>query len=294
MTEFTNKQPISFQNQTKRAENVIFLDESNDDLILENVDYKKATFLRVGVKNGEIKNSKLTQCAFKDCYFRKAKFINIDFTGTIFTNCNFEKAKFQGCHFRYAKFYNCLINVDEITACLPNEPNLKVDLARNLRKNYQSIGDKVSADKMLPIEIGAHEDEQMGIFMSKTSYYRERYDFIDRIQAGKKVFLSKLSGYIWGYGFRLDRLVLSYITMIVIAAAAIYFGGATFANSSQPAGTLSLFESIYVSALSIANSGAFVYVPANLYAKALVFGGNLIGTIFLALLAAVLYAKISK
>ena len=150
---------------------LLFSDEQQDNFEKSQSTIAVSSFIRLGMKQAVFKDCSFTQSNFEDSYFRKATFNNVRFTGSTFRFCNFDKASFQACDFRYSNFFHCKLPKDEIISCLPPEPNLCRDLARNLRANYEMIGDKKSADTFLDIEIQAYEDELRAIFLSKTEYY---------------------------------------------------------------------------------------------------------------------------
>ena len=162
---------------------LLFSDQQIDRFKLSGVTIPVSSFIRLGMKDAEFKDCSFTQSNFEDSYFRKAAFKNVRFTGSIFRFCNFDKASFQGCDFRYCNFYQCKLPKNEIISCLPTEPNLRRDLARNLRANLEMIGERKSADTFLDIEIQAHEEELKAIFLSKTQYYKTHYNWLGQLGA---------------------------------------------------------------------------------------------------------------
>jgi len=168
-------QIISLMDIPKEGSNLVFQDDIEDYLTLEDVKLKTCRFKRLGMREAKFINSSITQSLFEDCYLRKAKFQNVKLTGNTFRNCNLERATFQGCDLRYCKFENVRLNRKEIISCLPVEPNLTHDLARNIRRNFEMQGDKESADIFMKIEIQAYEEGLLEIFRRPTKYYKDRY-----------------------------------------------------------------------------------------------------------------------
>ena len=178
---------------------------------------------------------------------------------------------------------------------MPTEPNLRRDLARNLRSNSEMIGDKKSADRFLDIEIQASEELSKAIFLSATKYYKENYSVIDQVREGLKYLGSKVSGLVWGYGHRVGRLLLSYITVTILCSLTSYFGKVEFFVRGQKTSRPLLFgESIYMGfgeTLGAINLGL---TPVTMSGKLILLSASFLGTVFLALLAATLYRRIAR
>lgn len=279
----------------QNGNHLLFSDSVKDDLKVTGTALQTCHFLRVGAKNASFKRSSLTQCLFEDAYLRNATFTDVHLTGSTFRNCNLEKANFQGCDLRYCTFQATHLDRDEVIGNLPVEPNLKRDLTRNLRKNFESIGDKESADIFLDIEIEAHEQELLGIFRRKTAYYRSHYSSMDQVFAGLKYLSSKFSGLVWGYGHRVHRLVGSYLILTFIFALITYFCQMPFVVDAQDSiRALSFWQSIHYSFTESLGIGTSFPLPASLGAKALQVCQGVIGPLFLALLAAAVYRRIAR
>ena len=279
----------------KEGSNLAFQDDIQDDLTLEDVKLKTCRFKRLGMRDARFINSSITQSLFEDCYLRKASFKNIQLTGNTFRNCNLERATFQGCDLRYCTFENVRLNREEIIGCLPVEPNLRRDLARNIRRNFEMQGDKESADIFMRIEIQAHEESLLAIFRRPTKYYKERYNYMDQVKAGLKYVNSKISGIVWGYGHRVNRLFISFLGVSFILSLVTYFGNIKFAGDGVSAArTLSFWEAMY-QVFSDALGGASTGFSPSLWdGRLLQLGERFLGTLFLALLAAAAYRKITR
>ena len=274
---------------------LLFCDEKADKIRVANKNIKTSSFLRLGLKESSFSDCSFTQSNFEESYFRKADFKNIRFTGSSFKYCNFDKANFQTCDFRYCRFYYCKLPVNEIIACLPAEPNLRRDLARNLRANFELLADKKSADIFLDIEIQASEEELKAIFLSKTEYYKQHYNSVAQINSGLKFLISKLSGIVWGYGHRVSRLLFSYFLITCLYSLISYFGKLQFfildSDTSRP---LTIMESVYLGFSKAVGTSVPSIIPATFGAKILYLSQNFIGAIFLALLAATIYRRIAR
>jgi hypothetical protein len=287
--------PAEIQRIPKDGNLLLFSDQLQDNIKVSGVSISASSFIRLGMKEAVISDCAFTQSHFEDSYFRKAKFKNVRFTGSSFRFCNFDKASFQACDFRYCNFHYCKLPADEILACLPPEPNLRRDLARNLRSNFEMIGDKKTADKLLDIEIQANEDLSKSIFLSDTDYYRDHYNLLDQIREGLKLIASKLSGIVWGYGRKVGRLFLSYISITAFCSLITYFGEINFivGNEKTPR-HFTFWESIYMGFDATIKGVGISLTPISIFGKLILLSESFLGTLFLALLAATLYRRIAR
>lgn len=289
------RKPVNITSLPDTGHLLLLSDQQQDDMKISGVNISASSFIRLGMKEAIIKDCSFTQSNFEDSYFRKAVFKNVRFTGSSFRFCNFDKASFQACDFRYCNFHHCKLPKDEVRACLPPEPNLRRDLARNLRANYEMIGDKKAADTFLDIEIQADEAELKAISLSNTEYYKKHYDRLDQVKAGLKFIVSKLSGMIWGYGHRVGRLFLSYSIITSLLSLMIYFGKINFAVQNEGVQrTLNVWESLYMGFGQTVGLSGLPFLPITLYGKIIMLSGSFIGTLFLALLAATLFRRIAR
>ena len=124
--------------------------------------------------------AKFSECKFDysqfECgYFRNSEFRNCSFLGVSFYDCNFRGAKFYKCDFRYATFHRCLIDVEEILASIPHEPNIRRESLQNLKANALEMGDYESIKTLVMDDIHARKLHYLYIIKGKDSYYREKY-----------------------------------------------------------------------------------------------------------------------
>lgn len=287
--------PADIANLPKSGSLLLLSDQQKDNVKISDVNISASSFVRIGMKGAEIKDSSFTQSNFEDSYFRKAAFNNVHFTGSSFRFCNFDKASFQACDFRYCSFYHCKLPKDEIIACLPSESNLRRDLARNLRANYEMIGDKKSADTFLDIENQANEAELSAIFWSKTQYYKGRYNNLDQVKSGLKFMVSWFSGLIWGYGHSVGRLFLSYFIITCILSFITYMGETNFRVLSDGVQhPLNFWQSIYAGFSQTVGLSGLPFKHVTLLGKIIMLIESFLGTLFLALFAAIFYRRIAR
>lgn len=276
------------------GDNLLFCDENKDHHHISGARLRLCNFLRVGMKETEIDNSSLTQCEFHNSYFRKATFRSVDFTGSVFYDCNFDKSKFQSCILKYARFYNCILDPREIEQSLPAEPNLRLDLARNIRTNLLNQGDKEGADYFLDIIMSAQEELFYNIAWRRSSYYRDNYDLMTSGLYIIKHVLLKLSKFMWGYGYKIERLIVTFVAITLIFSAVSWKFGFHYKDTAGGVVNLSFLESLYFYGAAIVTSSVSNLSPASTSSKIAFVLANFTGAIFIAILAAAVYQRISR
>lgn len=291
---FRKKVAKSLHELEGAGENLLFCDETSDGHRVTSANLRLCNFLRIGMKEAEVINSNFTQCEFHNSYFRKATFRNVDFTGSIFYDCNFDKAKFQCCTLKYARFYNCLIDAKEIEQSLPIEPNLRLELGRNLRANFLNQGDKESADHYMDIVMSAQEELYWRIASRESSYYRDNYDVLTSIKSLLNLLLLKTSKIVWGYGYKIERLLATFVVVMLSFSIVSSLAHLSYADAEGIVRELSIGESIYFYSAAIVTSSISNISPASTSSKILFITANLTGAIFIAVLAAAVFQKISR
>lgn len=290
---YRKKDCRTFSNENLYGENLLFCDETRDGYQVENITVKISAFLRLGMSNAMFANSNITQSEFDKCYLRKCIFRNVDFTGSVFRDCNLDKASFDCCTLKYARFYNCQLDANEIENSLPKEPNLRLDLARNLRANFNQIGDRESAEHFLDIAMSAQEELLKKIITAKTKYYRDNFNLQDRIRSLVELNKLTISKYIWGYGYKIERLMMSYIVFILLFSLTSYLFGFEYIFNNQIT-KLDFWSNVYFYANALVTSSVSNIVPITLASKVCASVASFTGAIFIAILAAAVFQKISR
>jgi hypothetical protein len=294
--------PAECERNTFSNENLGSVDKKNP-ITIRRLTIRLSSLHNIGLTtNTIVSECFFLQTTFEDCYFRTVNFKNVDFTGSTFRNCNFEKSTFdEKCAFYYCTFDNCYIRAEEIMERIPDNsrPNQRMTLARNLKTNFANLGDKESSDIFMGIEIEAEEADSWGIFRNKSKYYKSKHNSPKyRFAALIKYFNSKLSGLIWGYGFELTNLFISYIAVLLIITAIICIGNVPFQTSDSNHTAVIPVENIgkiifVVFSYSI-NYASTDYSPASFCGKTILFVTSFLGIVYLGMLAATLYRKIAR
>lgn len=279
---------------SKDGSNLLFENEINDSINLKNINIKFSLFRRIGMRDAKLQGGVISHSIMEDVYGRKGRFVDINFTGTVFRNCNFERAVFSSCILKYCEFTNTQLPYLEIINCLPMEPNLRQELAKNLKMNYIGLGEKKIADLFLDIEIKARQEEQWAIFQSNTDYYRNKYDWIDRLNNFYKYCESKLLGFLSGYGYKIHWVFFSFLTIQLLLTLILYFSFTEFALENGTKTSLSFLQAGKVVSSESIKFSHYTYSPQTTIAKTILFISRFIGIVYLGLLSATIYRKIAR
>lgn len=291
-----NKKTCKIQDiKTSLATNLLLADENNPSLELKDANLKWCLFLRLGMKDGRIHDCIFRHCIFEDCYFRNVRFRNVNFTGSFFKNCNLTKATFEACCFWYVQFSRCSINYDEVLQSLPSESNIAVPLLRSLRQNALEMGEKRIADKILLREIEIEKQELKNQFYSRTEYYKSRYKPIERLLSGVKFLGLWINGFIWGYGLKLQNLLLSaFVCILIFSSLLLIFGQFVISENPNVAVKLNFGRSLYLSIVTFTTLGCGDFTPASIFTHVVCAAESFFGVIFLGFLAAAVYRKFAR
>lgn len=143
------------------------------------------TIRKADWRNSELLDLNALKTVFEDCdfsysvvengYFRDAVFRNCRFVGAKFFDCNFKSANFYKCDFKFALFHKCLLEVPEILATLPAEPNIRREALQNLKANATETGDFASLGLLTLQEIDAARRHFSYALRGYDTYYKNKY-----------------------------------------------------------------------------------------------------------------------
>jgi len=191
---------------------------------LSNENLSNHLMVRVSAKEQIFKSVNFRYTFFDTCYFRKCVFDECNFTGCRFVGSNLTGTSFLGCTFDYATFERTIIDPHVLDDCCPGHDNLKEKFARTLRMNFQQLGDAVSANLAIRVELDATESKLRKSWASNESYYRSHYRGIDRVVGFFRYIEFKLLDIVWGNGenlFKLLRATVFFIFAITINDAIV-------------------------------------------------------------------------
>ena len=189
----------------------------------KNYKINNSTFAKMGFLKSKFSNDDLRFNVFLDCYFKRTRFENVNFTGSVFINCNFDKAVFVNCTFDYCRFDDCFIKYEDLVQSLSNRPNIRWELCKNLSLECLELGYEDEFRKYYFAEKEASEQYYWKKFWHKgTEEYYRKYNGLDRISGLWNYILSKANKFLWGYGEKLSRLIVNIVYMLIVFAIGYY------------------------------------------------------------------------
>jgi hypothetical protein len=152
---------------------------------------------------------------------------------------------------------------------LPKEWNIRAGMAANLSKEAESAGDGREARKYLLDAIRLNECHLRTASKAPTDYYKDHFpDWTDRRAAWFRWAVSRLNGFIWGYGERGFALLRSVLLTIALFFALFWITQVsihTAAGQEANAG-----DWVWLSAASIVSNSAATGLTVDGWARAFV------------------------
>ncbi len=206
-----------------KGQDLAFGGQRLDCQMMLDANYKHCTFANHSFLKAKIQNGLFLNCVFIGCYFRRAELQNTRFMGCRFIDCNFSHISLKSCDFKYSVFHGCQLPFDEFVHCFPSEHNLREDITRNLAIESSNLGLAREARSYRMAEIRAHEEHLLAAVKGNSSWYREHYDSLRRIEALVQWLLSLLNRWLWGYGERAWVLVRNLLLVSVIIFPSLFY-----------------------------------------------------------------------
>ena len=176
----------------------------------QNEKWRAKKFEFTNGKNAEFTDCDFSASIFENAYFRDAKFTNCQFTGCKFIDCNLNGARFYLCDLRFTQFHRTLLDVKELLAAIPSDPNMRKDSLQSLMANAAEVGDYANQRLIVLQGIEATKAHLKNIIWPPDSYYRQKYpDLLPKLGASWQLFWLKLSGFVWGNGERPRNIIIS-------------------------------------------------------------------------------------
>jgi len=186
------------------------------DADVKDESYTNHLFVRLVATKKTFTNVDFKYSFFDTGYLRNCHFDTCDFTGCRFVGTSFHGSSFSGCKFDYAYFEKTFIDSDILDTGCPGPENLKMRFARGLRMNYQQLGDAVSANKAMEVELQATETHLHKAWKSKESYYRKKYTGWKQFGAFVEWVEFKALDLIWGNGESACKLIKVALYVLVL------------------------------------------------------------------------------
>lgn len=179
--------------------------------------WKHCLFKDFNALKTEFKNCDFRYSHFERAYFRNAQFINCNFEGAFFVDCNFKGSNFDNCDIKYARFQRTLVELDDLIASLPAEPNIRQEMLKNLRANAIEVGDYASQSRLILQEIEAAKLHHRYALVGYDSYYKKKYlGYLPKAKAFFRLAGLHIGGLVWGHGEKSGRLLLSSTFLLLL------------------------------------------------------------------------------
>jgi hypothetical protein len=195
--------------------------------LINRISLARKTISRADYKNRYFKDVNALDATFRDCdfrysyferaYFRNATFISCNFEGTVFLECNLKGSNFYGCDLKFARFQRTLVELDDLIASLPAEPNIRQEVLQNLRANAIEVGDFASQSRLILQEVEAAKRHYRYALSGLDSYYKKKYlGYLPKFKAFARLTCLQLSGLVWGHGEKSARLLFSSAFLLLL------------------------------------------------------------------------------
>jgi hypothetical protein len=246
---------------------------------LKGINFERHELIKVYAVGLKFVGVNFRQSIIDGCYFRRCIFRDCDFTGANIIRTNFQGTDFIGCTFDYTTFSGTQIGITPLSKNLPSWENLKMQLAKNLRLNYASIGDYEGVNFAIKVELSATLEHLRKAAFSRESYYRgkKEYSGMGRIRHVFKFmwhFMWHLGfDLLWGNGEKPIRMLIS-IPLMLVAMALIFTVSVDMSILDSVKETAHVFfiggASIKIGLWSSAVINIFRYVVIGLFVSSLV------------------------
>lgn len=178
--------------------------------------FKYKHFINLSSKDKIYEQVDFSYSILDNAYFRDCTFSNCKFIGTIIKNSNFKGAKFKNCTFDYSFFDKTQISINILYENSPQKENIKSSFARNLRTNFQQLGDSRNVNRAILIELDATREHLKKICYDHSSHYRDKYTGWRRAKGFKDYYSFIFFDFIWGNGESLWKLLRTFLYILCI------------------------------------------------------------------------------
>ena len=277
--------PVADLQAPYHAEDCVFGSVRLDKQHIVAGEFAHCTFANISFKQALVQDTKFLDCVFIGCYFRRAEITSSRFIGCKFVDCNFSHIAIKSCDFKHSSFRRCQLPFSEILHCMPSEPNLREELARNLYLASSELGLSGDARRYRMEEIGAREANYWSAVVGRSRWYREHFDSFARVKVFFLLALSLLNRWLWGYGERAWILVRN-LAAVAFVAFPLAFYVMRDGLVKRPQGTITPSDFVSFSLENVVPSGIRTGIEAiSLEARITAGAESVIGVVALALFA---------
>ena len=242
-------------------------------------------FERVSFAKTTIEDLNFVSCTFKECILIGVHFKNCEFHRCKFIDTNTHKIEISGTYIDPRSFKSCLDK--------KRHQNIGVYLYQILLKNSQS-NDQIQFEREAQFEFMCWKRYQQRYEISqkmKSSkwYKRILITFTD----GIKWLLSFLLHWMFGYGLRIRHFLGTILIVILGLSALNFLLWDRFGLTSNYESAGGYFDALYYTVVSLTTVGYGDIVPTTLSGRLVAALQSVIGFCSFAVLASMLYRKIS-
>lgn len=291
---FIGKSQQKFESISKEniTQEIYFANERFNKKTYSNLLINYCTFSGMGFKACKFKQIDFSHCTFINCHFSWAQFEDVNFVDCRFINCNFGDITLIACDFRYAKFDGCYIQYRHLKPNLPAHPNQRRELTRNLAIECLNMGDADEYRFYYFEERKASEEHFWKTFIREEEWYKNKYGNWEAISGLAKLFRSKISKYLWGYGESVSSL-LAFIGIIILMFSLLYYNLTSSFIKNSVIVSLNYAESL---SFSISNffSISTDFISNDKLCLTLSIAEHVIGLVLTGFLVAALFRSINR
>ena len=257
-----------------------------DGQTIQDSDFKHCTFVNISFLKTIIRKGVFEDCVFVGCYFRRAELKDSSFVGCRFIDCHFGHVAIQSSQFKYSSFRGCQIAFAELEHSLPQEPNLREELARNLSLESSRLGRSSDARQYRIAEIQAREADLRAAVACKSQWYKDHFDGFARYRAVIKLIGSWLNRWLFGYYGEQPWTLFKNVLMFSLLLFPFCFYLARDGLTKRVSGSVDFLDLIYFSIDNILPAGIGSGIEAvSLMARILASAETVFGLLALALFA---------
>ena len=215
--------PLARIERPHSGEDYTFAAQRLDRGELRQARYRHCTFENVSFKETLLDDCVFEDCIFVGCYFRRARLRECVFKGCRFYDCEFPRVSLAGCRLIYVRFTGCQIAFDLIRDCLPQEPNLREELCRNLARQSYDLGLTDDGRRFRRVENDAREAHLKNGFAGESEWYRKHFRGTHRVRAFIQWLWSKANRFFWGYCESGPRLAVNFLVTTAVVFPLLYW-----------------------------------------------------------------------
>jgi hypothetical protein len=273
-------------------EDVLFVNQRFDGQTLRDIRFSHCTFANVSFKNASLVECDFLDCVFEGCYFRNTQIRNSRFPACHFIACEFVKPLIVDSMFGYSRFDRTLLPYSSIESSLPGPANVCHSLTSGLAVQAASLGHDADARSFRLKSIAKREEALWMAVRWADDYSRTHYPTsLERLSALAQLALSRVNGFLWGYGESMRRLVLNILVVSTIIWPLLYL---VVKDDIHPVDQFTTSDAWLLSLSSILSNTGSTGIRATGIAEVLVLAETALGFLFFGLFVAYLFRAVTR